>query len=161
MKKTKIFLSAMLFCMIGCKKPFNQQFSEEDLTFKYQAKAYIIDQNTWDTLSSIKLQIAETDLQIAKGLMWRDSLLPNQGMLFLLKHNYQAGFYMKNTSIPLDIIYIDSTNSITQIYENTIPYSDSIYQSYYVIDKVIEVPAGTTSKNDWKAGDHLIHNRIK
>lgn len=68
-----------------------------------------------------KLEIAKTVIERAKGLMFREKLDENKGMLFIFPTVEKHGFWMKNTLIPLDIIWIDESNKVVYIKKNVLP----------------------------------------
>lgn len=90
----------------------------------------------------IFVDIAENEYQQSKGLMFQESFPDNQGMLFTYETEMQRFFWMKNTPVPLDIIYINGALKVVKIHKNTQPYSESIYASEEVAQFVVEVNAG-------------------
>jgi len=92
-----------------------------------------------------KVEIALTPEQQARGLMFRKYLHPKQGMLFLYKRPQMAKFWMKNTFIPLDLIFIDAKNKVSQIHENAEPRSKKFIYSQRPIKAVLELFAGTVA----------------
>ena len=96
------------------------------------------------TLSSILVEIADTPDAQAKGLMGRDSLDDHYGMLFVFAEARSQRFHMRNTRIPLDIIFIDAKGCICDIFRNAAPLSKRIYQSSGPIKFAVEVEANYT-----------------
>ncbi len=92
-----------------------------------------------------KVETALTSEQHARGLMFRKYLRPKQGMLFLYKRPQIARFWMKNTFIPLDLIFIDVKNKIIKIHENAEPHSKKFIYSQRPIKAVLELFAGTVA----------------
>lgn len=102
-----------------------------------------------------KSRTATTHEQISTGLMFVEKLPENQGLLFDFHQPSFVGFWMKNTLIPLDIIYINSNFEIVQIYKNTIPLSEKILPSNQAIRYVFEINAGLCDKYDIKIGQKI------
>jgi uncharacterized membrane protein (UPF0127 family) len=101
------------------------------------------------------IEVAKTTEEIMTGLMNRDSLGENEGMLFVFNSPIKANFWMKNTSIPLDIAYLNSEKVILEIY-NLTPYRRAIIQSSS--DQIIyalELNQNWFSKNGIKVGQKL------
>ena len=103
-----------------------------------------------DTGKLIKyhVEIAKTSEEQAEGLMHRLELKKNEGMLFLFDNEKKASFWMKNTLIPLDIIFINKNGSINKIYKNTIPKSLKRIISKGEVLAVLEINAGEANKNN-------------
>ena len=103
-----------------------------------------------DTGKLIKyhVEIAKTSEEQAEGLMYRLELKKNGGMLFLFDNEKKASFWMKNTLIPLDIIFINKNGSINKIYKNTIPKSLKRIISKGKVLAVLEINAGEANKNN-------------
>jgi len=100
-------------------------------------------------------EVAKTEEEIMTGLMNRDSLGENEGMLFIFSSPIKARFWMKNTSIPLDIAYLNSEKVILEIY-NLTPYSRAIIESSS--DQIIyalELNQNWFLKNGIKVGQKL------
>ena len=94
------------------------------------------------------IEVAKTNKAQAKGLMYRLELKQNGGMLFLFNNEKKASFWMKNTLIPLDIIFINKNGSINKIYKNTIPKSLKRIISKGEVLAVLEINAGEANKNN-------------
>lgn len=109
---------------------------------------------------NFSLEIADNSFLQAKGLSKRSSLCEKCGMLFVFPLDAPRSFWMKDTLIPLDIIFITSQGQITDIYTAT-PEPDkstfqlTIYQSTAPAQYVIELNAGTAAKLNLQTGDHL------
>jgi uncharacterized protein len=89
---------------------------------------------------------ARTSMQQAQGLMFRTSLADNAGMIFPFSDVRSASFWMKNTVIPLDIIFIRENGTIESIAENTIPYSTDPVSSGEPVTAVLELRGGLTGE---------------
>ena len=94
------------------------------------------------------VEVAKTDEEQAMGLMNRLDLKNNSGMLFLFDNEKKASFWMKNTFIPLDIIFINKNGSINKIYKNTKPKSLKRIKSKGEVLAVLEINAGETNKHN-------------
>lgn len=95
-----------------------------------------------DTLSTIDIEIAETDEARARGLMGRRSLPPRSGMFFIMDEADTTGFWMRNTPMPLDIIFVSSDSQVVSIARRTTPYSDDVISPEAAKKYVVEVRAG-------------------
>jgi uncharacterized protein len=100
------------------------------------------------------LEIAKTPQERSIGLMNRDSLCETCGMLFVFDSPAIQSFWMKNTKIPLDMIFLDETGNVVTIHEKTTPFQESpSYQSTKPAKYVLEVNAGWTQKLLLSVGD--------
>ena len=98
------------------------------------------------------VEVAETSPQQAKGMMFRTGLADDRGMLFPFGEPRMASFWMKNTVIPLDIIFIRADGRIENIAENTIPYSLDPVESTAPVAAVLELRGGFTANwGLWRA----------
>lgn len=107
------------------------------------------------TLAKIKIELADEPAKITKGLMNRRHIPSDAGMLFIFPDYTHRSFWMKNTIIPLDIIFVDRNMRIINIEENTRPQSEMSVASVAPAKYVVEVNAGFASKNYLKAGDYI------
>ena len=104
---------------------------------------------------SFIVEVAETSRQQAKGMMFRTELADNRGMLFPFVEVRMASFWMKNTVIPLDIIFIRADGMIENIAENAEPYSTIPVESTAPVTAVLELRGGLTAEMGIKAGDKV------
>lgn len=106
---------------------------------------------------AFSVEMAVTDAERSQGLMNRKSLPEGQGMLFDFHRDQEVGFWMKNTYIPLDMIFIRSDGRIMRIAENTEPLSERIVPSNGPVRAVLEVIGGTSRKLGIAPGDRVAH----
>jgi len=109
---------------------------------------------------SVSVETAKTREARGLGLMYRKSLKKNSGMLFIFEEEKQHPFTMKNTYIPLDMIFISRTKKIVGIIENTRPLTRGPYSIKTASKYVLEVNAGFCSKNGISIGDQAVFQRI-
>jgi len=122
--------------------------------------AWALDRNTVEIASKggvhvFTVEIADTEAAREKGLMYRKSLPPGQGMLFDFHSDHPVRFWMKNTYIPLDMIFIRSDGRILNIAENTTPMSENEVPSAGPVQAVLEVRGGTARKLGIAPGDRV------
>jgi uncharacterized protein len=103
------------------------------------------------------VELASTPEEHAKGLMYRRQLPEGQGMLFDFHREQPTSFWMKNTYIPLDMIFIRGDGRILRIAENTVPLSETLVPSGGPVRAVLEVNAGTAKKLGIAPGDRVGH----
>lgn len=111
-------------------------------------------------LTSIDIEIAETLQERALGLMNRDKMDEKQGMFFIFPFEEEQSFWMRNTLISLDMIFVNSNNTIVKIHKNTKTQSDQSYPSNAPAIYVVEVIAGFTDKYNIKEGDKIVWRRF-
>ena len=104
---------------------------------------------------SFVVEIAKTSQQQAKGMMFRTELADDRGMLFPFTEIRMASFWMKNTVIPLDIIFIRSDGVIENIAENAEPYSTIPVESTSPVAAVLELRGGLAAEMGIAAGDKV------
>lgn len=136
-------------------KDTNQGFTIENSApvFKKEGELLFISKDNNETLAVIDIEIADTDQKTMQGLMYRSSMPQNAGMLFLMPREDIQGFWMRNTYIPLDMIFVNSNKQIVTIHANTTPMNESSYISTAPALYVVEVNAGYCNKNNIKEGD--------
>ncbi len=101
----------------------------------------------------IEVEVADNDNERMQGLMYRRSMDDTKGMLFIFQNEEPQSFWMKNTVIPLDIIYVDSKKEIVKIFKNTTPFSENSLPSGKPATYVVEVAGGFTDRYAIKEGD--------
>lgn len=109
----------------------------------------------------LNIEVAETFEQRAYGLMYRKYLYPRSGMLFTLDHPSDIDMWMKNTYIPLDMVFINRLGVISKIVQNTKPESLDIISSGSEVIAVIELNAMATKDMHINVGDYVSYNGFK
>jgi uncharacterized membrane protein (UPF0127 family) len=127
-----------------------------------QAPLAVADQKTLEIVSKngihvFTVELAVTDADRQRGLMFRKELPEGHGMLFDFHRDQELGFWMKNTYIPLDMIFITGDGRIHRIAENTEPLSERVVPSNGPVRAVFEVNAGTARKLGIAPGDRVAH----
>jgi uncharacterized membrane protein (UPF0127 family) len=115
--------------------------------------------NSGNYISTINIEFADNDIERANGLMLRTELEENQGMLFIFPTQTFQSFWMKNTILSLDMIFINSDLEIVTIHKNTEPYATTSYPSSAPAQYVLETIAGYTDKYNVKVGDKVIFRK--
>ncbi|HTP12073.1 MAG TPA: DUF192 domain-containing protein [Bacteroidota bacterium] len=110
--------------------------------------------------SAIDIEIADDDASRMQGLMYRDSMAETQGMIFVFPDEAERSFWMENTILPLDIVYINAQNRIITIQKNTVPYSRDSIPSNGPAKYVVEVNAGYCDRHSVRVGDHIEWKRL-
>lgn len=98
------------------------------------------------------IEVARTDGQRQRGLMYRESLPSDHGMIFIFEEDSTSGFWMKNTRIPLDLIYLDAAGKIVSIHPLK-PYDTRTVYAAGPYRYAIELNQGTAAKLGLKSGD--------
>jgi uncharacterized protein len=101
------------------------------------------------------VEVVDNDAERAKGLMYRRELPEGQGMLFDFHREREVSFWMQNTYIPLDMVFIRGDGRILRIAENTEPLSTRLIPSGGPVRAVLEVIGGTTRKLGIAPGDRV------
>ena len=107
------------------------------------------------------VEVARTEEEKKIGLMFRKTLAKNAGMLFLYKREALRLMWMKNTFIPLDILFIDKKGVIKRVVKRTVPHSLATISSRQSVLAVLELRGGITSSLDIKKGDRIEHPAFK
>jgi len=89
--------------------------------------------------------------------MYRQELAPDAGMLFDFKELTMATMWMRNTLIPLDMLFVDARGRIVNIHERAVPRSDAIIAAAAPVRAVIELNGGTAARLGIKPGDRVIY----
>lgn len=110
---------------------------------------------------AIEVEVAATPKDREIGLMNRESLADDTGMLFDFRESRPVSMWMKNTLIPLDMLFIDKTGTIVRIARNAKPHSLETIPSGKPVRYVLEINGGAAAGYGAKAGDRLEHPLIK
>lgn len=110
----------------------------------------------WGQLS-FNIELADTAEERARGLMFRENMARSAGMLFVYEHPQRVAFWMKNTLIPLDMIFVEADGRISHIHENAIPGDLTPIPGGDTVFAVLEINAGLASQYGFSVGDQLRH----
>lgn len=103
------------------------------------------------------VEVMRTDAERAKGLMFRQSMPGEHGMLFDFERDQTVTMWMKNTYIPLDMVFIRADGTVHRIEKRTEPHSERVISSGAPVRAVLELNAGVTDKLSLKPGDRIFH----
>jgi uncharacterized membrane protein (UPF0127 family) len=102
------------------------------------------------------VEVATTPAQMEQGLMYRRSLAPDAGMLFDYGGPSMAMMWMKNTLIPLDMLFVDATGHIVNIHERAVPGSLDTIAAAAPVRATIELNGGTAARLGIRSGDKVV-----
>ena len=103
------------------------------------------------------IELALNDAERSRGLMFREKLGPYDGMLFDFHREAPVSFWMKNTLIPLDMIFIAADGTIRSIHANAVPHSTETIPSQFPVRGVLEINGGSAKLLGIKPGDKVKH----
>lgn len=156
----KLFLIGFIFvCVWSCKKE-NKTVKPIEVTFKKEGELFIYKAETDSIVVKLDIEIADSDYDIQTGLMYRDSMKDDRGMLFVFPTMRQRYFYMKNTKFPIDIIYLDNALKIVSFQENAKPFDETTLPSQVPAQYVLEVNAGLAEKWLLEIGDSIEYTKL-
>ena len=123
-----------------------------------EGKLSFRDAQTNNVIVDIFMEIAKSEQEIAEGLMYRKSLPANGGMLFVFDREKVQSFWMKNTFLSLDIIFLNEDKEIVKIHKNAESLSEEPISSDVKAQYVVEVLAGFTDAYEIHVGDRVSFN---
>jgi uncharacterized membrane protein (UPF0127 family) len=106
------------------------------------------------------VEIAENDAQRSQGLMFRRALAPDQGMLFIYPSDRIISMWMKNTFIPLDMVFISNDGRVVSVHERAVPGSLKAISSGVRARAVLELVGGSISRLGIRSGDRVLNIRL-
>jgi len=126
-----------------------------NLKFMKEGKLTFLDAQSDENIISIDIEVAKSTFEIEQGLMYRRSLPANGGMLFVFDNADYRTFWMKNTYLSLDILFLNEDKEIIRISKETSPLSEFSIPSGGKAMYVVEVLAGFTDAYQINVGDHI------
>ncbi len=109
---------------------------------------------------TFEVELADTPQLRAQGLMFRQELAPDKGMLFDFQEEREVAFWMRNTFIPLDMIFIAADGTVMNIHENARPQDETSIPSRFPVRFVLEIPGGRSAEIGLEVGDKIVHPLI-
>lgn len=144
--------------LLSCNDGPKQVIKTEPVAFTKEGELTLFRAETDSVLSKLNIEIADNEYETETGLMYRQDMAENQGMLFVFPDQAMHSFYMKNTEFPLDIIFIKSDMSVASFQENAQALSEASLPSKVPVQYVLEVNAGLVEKWGLKVGDKIEYN---
>jgi uncharacterized membrane protein (UPF0127 family) len=143
----KTMLSAIaalaFFAATALPSSAQETFSSEPLTI----------QTSNGKIREFSVELANTNGQRQQGLMYRKAMAPTNGMLFDFGVDREVTMWMRNTLIPLDMLFISKLGKIEHIHANAVPHSESIISSRGAVRYVLELSGGSAANFGIKIGD--------
>lgn len=140
-----VFMS-LLFSSVSA----GEIFAREPLTVQRQSGEPVL----------LNVELAVTTAEREQGLMFRRSMGENEGMLFDFGEDRVVYMWMRNTPLPLDMLFLDASGVVVHIHENAVPYSEAIIPSVEPVRFVLEMPGGTVGRFGIRKGDKAASARI-
>lgn len=103
------------------------------------------------------VELATSPEQRARGLMYRERLAPDAGMLFVYRPVQEVAMWMRNTAIPLDMLFIAADGRIVRVVERTVPYTLATISSGQPVRAVLEINGGSSRRLGIALGDRVVH----
>lgn len=142
-----LIMTATLVLLSSCQPDEQEEFEPAGRTLEYTTEISFLNSES-EAVSSIEAAIADDEASRSAGLMDVQSMPMDNGMLFIFEDEQPRSFWMANTPLPLDILFVNEDFEIVRIHRNTQPYSDRSIQSEEPAKYVIETNAGYTLRND-------------
>lgn len=158
----KLLLGVWVVSAMGytsCKNESKHVSTTSQILFKKEGELSLYRTSSDSLIKTLDIEIADNDYETQTGLMYRNSMETNQGMLFIFKDSRPRYFYMKNTSIPLDLIYIDENRKIVSTQLNAKPMTEATLPSNANAQYVLEINAGLFDQWHLKVGDSIAFTR--
>ena len=150
-------LSFIVLSLSNCKDDA-KAITQTEVLFTREGELTITKAN--DSKVVLDIEIADTDFDIQTGLMYRNSMKKNQCMLFVFDDVTERYFYMKNTKIALDLIYINEDKAIVSFQKNAKPFDETSLPSNALAKYVLEVNAGLVDIWELSVRDSIDYNEI-
>lgn len=165
MKKSAFQLVVLLTLGVSCLQ--FQSCKEEQRVIKpvvieFKKEAELVLKNANDSIiKKLDIEIADDEYKTQTGLMYRDQMGELEGMLFVFPDEDFRSFYMKNTNIPLDIIYIDADKKIVSFQKNAQPNNETSLPSNAPAKYVLEINAGLADEWQLEVGDKMEYIKVE
>ncbi len=140
---------------------FKKSEEDSEYVFRKDGELTFVDSTGSKVEAKIDIQIADNDFDRELGLMFRKHMLENRGMLFVFPQETIQNFWMRNTFIPLDMVFVNSKDEIVTIRHATQTLSDQTYSSTAPALYVIELNLDFTNKYNIKVGDKIKWKRTQ
>lgn len=145
-----LFLLGLAVIVLAGVGPLEAKMREDRLSLVTKSGEVVID-----------IEVAQTEQERALGLMFRTELADKKGMLFPYPKPEELTMWMRNTYIPLDMVFIRADGTVHRIERRTEPLSDRIISSNGPVTAVLELNGGAAERLGIEPGDHVRHSHFK
>lgn len=152
--KTLVLLILFCLALVSCQTQTKKEIKTTEVSFKKEGELNIYKGDSLK-VGNIDIEIADNAYERQTGLMYRTTMKKTQGMLFVFENESPRSFFMKNTSIPLDLLFINSDNIIISSIENAAPMSEESLRSQGPAQYVLELNAGMIDLWKLQNGDRI------
>ncbi len=153
--KSTIFVVFTALFFNSCKNEPKKIIKSEPIAFKNEGVLTIRKQKVDTLITTLNIEIAESEYETQTGLMYRNGMEDAQGMLFVFENEQIRNFHMKNTEFPLDIIFIKKNLEIAGFQENAQPFNEELLSSQIPVQYVLEINEGLAEKWLLEVGDKI------
>lgn len=147
------FLGWGIFCAV-LMFSIPMVWAQSSVTFSHSRLEFVTSDQRHHVFS---VEMAQSSEQLAQGLMFRQRMAADAGMLFDFGRVQPVSMWMKNTLIPLDMVFVDATGRVVGLAERTVPQSLEVISSPGPVRAVVELNGGVASRLGIRAGDRVIH----
>lgn len=147
-----VIITVVLIAIVASYYLFFRKTSNEPQWVK-EGEVTFLNKDTRQQLAKIEVEDASNPTERMQGLMYRTHMDEDKGMIFRFDHPDMQSFWMKNTIISLDILFIDDKGVINTIHKKTVPYSEKSLPSKQRSQFVVEVVGGFCDRHGIKEGD--------
>ena len=149
-----------IYTMMNDEKPIERKVVVEkkestEPKFVKQGEIEFLSGKNGNAIKKIDVEVADNDRKRSQGLMFRKTMDESQGMYFVFPISELQSFWMKNTPLSLDIMFVNENKEIVKIHKNTTPFSEKSLPSDKKAMYVVEVVAGFSDKYGVKEGDKI------
>lgn len=150
------FICGVTLSTLSCKKETPTTSKDKVVVkFKKEGTLQLKKAKSDSIVQTLDIEIADNEYETQTGLMYRSQLGQNEGMLFIFPDMQMRSFYMKNTKIPLDIIYINDQMEIVSFQKNAKPFDETSLPSDAPAKYVLEINAGLSDSWQLEMNDKI------
>lgn len=161
MNRTLFFFVAVLFTITACSQPAQNSTTDAGQTLR--PSPVPLPQAVFPDGFAVDLDLALTPEEISSGLMFRPSLPENRGMLFLFDQPRLPSFWMKNTLIPLDLVFLDETGAVVDVIADVQPCAADPCPNYppsSPAQAVLEIGARVAAAHNVEVGSTITFDKV-
>ena len=161
MNRTLFFIFAALITITACNQPAHNSTTDTDQALR--PSPIPLPQAVFPDGFTVDLELALTSEEISRGLMFRPSLPENRGMLFLFDQPRLPTFWMKNTLISLDLVYLDGTGAVVDVIADVQPCAADPCPNFppsRPAQAVLEIGAGVAAAHSLEVGSTITFDRV-